>query len=128
MFLYLHLFPRNLLDTIFGETYRVLKTNGYIVALVPNILNPIHYGRARNLIYRKAFKETSHSLDFTRWQWQAILEATGFKEVVIKPISFDSPHTPMFLVKPTLLISNILERIPVIKEFAGTLLIIGQKI
>ena len=119
---HVHIYP------VLSEMNRVLKTNGYIVALVPNILNPIHYGRARNILYRKVFRETSHSLDFTRWQWSAILEATGFKEIVIKPISFDSPHIPMFLAKSAMYISNILENVPIVKEFAGTLLIIGQKI
>ena len=109
------------------EMYRILKSGGYLVAFVPNILNPIHYGRARNCLVRAVVKETSQSEDFTRWQWVRILSSLGYGEITVRPISFDSPHTPMFLAKTVIFISSILERMPIVREFAGSLMIIGRK-
>jgi ubiquinone/menaquinone biosynthesis C-methylase UbiE len=113
---------------VVAEMHRVLKVGGYMVAFVPNILNPIHYGRARNCLFRAMVRETSQSEDFTKWQWVRILRDSGYGEITVKPVSFDSPHTPMFLSRVVFYMSDILEKIPLIREFAGSLMIIARRI
>jgi len=104
------------------EIYRVLKHGGAFVGIVPNILNPIHYLRAKGF-----FNETSNSVDFNRWKWEHLLRDYGFIHVGIYPIEFTSPYVPESVAQYAMKVSSILERIPVIREFAGSLLIVAEK-
>lgn len=109
-------------NLVVPEIHRVLKPNGKLIALVPNILNPIHYLRAKGF-----FNETSISVDFNRWKWESLLHDWGFSDVSISPVEFTSPYVPERFAKEAMNISSILERIPLIREFAGSLLIVAQK-
>lgn len=114
-------------ELVLPEMYRILKKNGVFVAIVPNILNPIHYGRARVGLYRKIFHENSNSEDFTRWKWLEMMKNLGYRDIEITPIEFTSPYTPKSLTPIYFKASEILEKIPVLKEFAGSLIIAGRK-
>lgn len=109
-------------NIVIPEMRRVLKIDGKFIAIVPNILNPIHYSRAKRL-----FNETSHSVDFNRWQWKKLLTKYNFTDIRIYPVEFTSPYVPESLAKFSIKISSLLEKIPIIREFAGSLLIIAQK-
>jgi ubiquinone/menaquinone biosynthesis C-methylase UbiE len=109
------------------EIKRVLRNNGKLVALVPNILNPLHYARARVEMTRKLLKENSQSEDFTRWQWEKLLKRHGYTQVKVSPVEFTSPYVPVWLVGAAMKMSAVLEGIPVVREFAGTLLITARK-
>jgi ubiquinone/menaquinone biosynthesis C-methylase UbiE len=104
------------------EIYRVLKPKGKFVAIVPNILNPIHYFRAKGLL-----GETSHSIDFHRWKWRQLLSSYEFTDIHVYPVEFTSPYIPESLAKISIKASSLLEKIPIVKEFAGSLIIAAQK-
>jgi len=114
-------------NLVLPEMCRILKRGGYLGALVPNILNPLHYSRARVGLMRWILKENSQSDDFTRWQWVNLLERYGFKPICVKPIEFTSPYIPLRLMGISTKVGEMLERIPIAKEFAGTLLIVARK-
>jgi len=80
------------------EMYRILKSNGKFGAFVPNILNPLHYSRARVGFMRQILKENSESEDFNRWEWVEILNSYGFKDIKVIPIEFTSPYLPSHLI------------------------------
>lgn len=114
-------------DKVLTEMCRILKSKGKLVAIIPNILNPIHYGRARMEWLKKLVNETSSCEDFTRWQWVKILKHYGFEPIVIKPIEFVSPFIPDVLFNFSMKINQKMEIIPIIREFAGTLIIVAEK-
>ncbi|MDD4877341.1 MAG: class I SAM-dependent methyltransferase [Dehalococcoidales bacterium] len=115
-------------ELVLPEMYRILKPNGCLGAFVPNILNPLHYSRARVGFMRSILHENSQSEDFNRWQWEKILSRQGFNSIVVRPIEFTSPYLPLGILPLATKISEILERLPLIKEFAGSLLIVARKV
>jgi ubiquinone/menaquinone biosynthesis C-methylase UbiE len=114
-------------ELVLPEMHRILKKGGYFGAFVPNILNPLHYSRARVGFMRKILHENSQSEDFNRWKWVKLLESYGFKNIQVKPIEFTSPYFPVWLLPLATKTGEIMESLPVIKEFAGTLLIVARK-
>lgn len=112
---------------VLPEMYRILKVGGSFGAFVPNIVNLLHYSRARVGIMRKILKEDSQSIDFDRWEWQRLLPTYGFKDVRVIPIEFTSPYMPSALIPFGTRIGQLLEAIPVVREYAGTLMIVAKK-
>jgi len=109
------------------EMRRILKIGGKLIVLVPNILNPIHYARARVGIARWFLKETSNSEDFNRLGWNIFMSDLKFKNIITKPIEFTSPYTPERLMNISMWVGKVLESVPLVREFAGTLLIVATK-
>lgn len=112
---------------VLPEIHRVLRTGGRMSALVPNILNPLHYGRARSKIARAILKENSNSEDLTRWVWERALKKYGFPRSEIIPVEFTSSYVPTNLANLGITVSKVLEKIPVVRELAGTLIITAWK-
>lgn len=112
---------------VLPEMSRILKSGGYFGAIIPNILNPIHYGRSSVNIVRKILHENSDAKNFTRWKWDSILSMYNLKTVCIKPIEFTSPYIPTKLVPLCIKVSQVLEVIPIVREFAGTIIMVARK-
>jgi hypothetical protein len=55
------------------------------------------------------------------------MEDTGFKNVRIFPYDFLHPVTPKPLIGLVNSIGKIIEKIPVLKEIAGSVIIYGEK-
>jgi len=64
---------------------------------------------------------------FFRWPLRRLLEQTGFHDVQIDPFDFLHPKIPGFLVNPVSGFGRLLERVPLIGEFAGSLYIRAVK-
>lgn len=111
---------------VFKEIKRVLKPQGCIAFIEPNIYNPIAYLIFRSFVRKFASLDPNEDL-FTRKQIEKILISSGFKNVEIKPIDFILPVTPKWLLKINLLIDYILEKIPFLKQFSQSILIIAEK-
>jgi ubiquinone/menaquinone biosynthesis C-methylase UbiE len=109
-------------EIVLPEMYRVLKENGKLIFIVPNIMNPIHCARAKGFM-----NETSCSVDFNRWKWSQLLEEQGFTETKIYPVEFTSPYIPEKMARVSMKISHFLENIPIIRELAGSLLVVAKK-
>jgi len=109
------------------EINRVLKKNGKAIFTEPNMLNP-------QIILQKNIKPIGKILGdlpsetaFFRWQLTKIFLEAGFKKVSIKPFDFLHPWVPQFCIKGIEKIGLLLEKIPIIREIAGSLLIIAEK-
>ncbi|MEA1896918.1 MAG: class I SAM-dependent methyltransferase [Bacteroidota bacterium] len=109
------------------EIYRVLKIGGVVVFTEPNMVNP-QIWMERNIIFiRKLTNSSPDETAFTRWGLKKELINLGFKNVSIRPFDFLHPFTPSLLIPFISKIGNLVERIPLAKEIAGSLLICGSK-
>jgi len=109
------------------EIRRVLKPDGAIVFSEPNMLNP-QIAFERNIpAIRKMLGNSPSETAFFRWGLARMLKNAGFSEIDIKPFDFLHPLTPKAFIKTVERLGLIIEHIPLLKEFAGSLLISARK-
>jgi hypothetical protein len=60
---------------------------------------------------------------FVRWKLKSDLQRLGFQEVEIRPFDWLHPAVPARLIPLASAIGGGLERIPLIREFSGSLFI-----
>ena len=105
------------------ETFRVLKEGGTIYFTEPNMLNP-QIAIQKNFPWvKRTLGDSPDETAFFRWPLQRLLKQTGFRDVRIDPFDFLHPKTPGFLVNRMNGFGLVLEKVPVIPEFAGSLYI-----
>lgn len=113
--------------SVFDEIRRVLKKDGRIAFAEPNMLNP-QIALQKNIGFlKKVTGDTSDETAFFRWHMAKILKKEGFENIEIRPVEFLHPYTPDIFVSLMNDISNIFEKIPVIREIGGSLLISAAK-
>ncbi len=115
------------LDAALGEAYRVVRPGGRVVFAEPNAINPqlVLLFHVRGL--RERFGVSPDELAFSRWRAQRALARAGFTDVSVTPYDFLHPSTPPALIPTVTRLSLLLERVPLLREIAGSLLILGRK-
>jgi 2-polyprenyl-3-methyl-5-hydroxy-6-metoxy-1,4-benzoquinol methylase len=100
---------------------KLVATGGRIVFAEPNMLNP-QVWMERN--FRRWFPYVSQDeTAIVRWELRRQLERAGFTDVVITPFDWLHPATPAPLIGVVGGAGRILERLPGLREFAGSVLI-----
>lgn len=115
------------LDNALPEIKRVLKSGGKIAFTEPNMLNPQNLIVKNIKIIKKLVGESPDERAFFRWQICRLLRHKGFSDVVIKPFDFLHPITPGILVPLVNKLGMAIEKIPIINEITGSLMIKGVK-
>lgn len=105
------------------EIKRVLKPGGVIWFCEPNLLNPQIFLEKKIPFIKSFFQDSEDEKAFLRWGLSKEIKRFGFKEITIEPYEFLHPLIPSFFISTAL----FLERIILIKEFAGTILIVARK-
>lgn len=108
-------------------TLKKLRPGGRIVFSEPNMLNP-QIALQKNIPWlKRALGDSPDEIAFFRWRLAGLLRTLGYKNVRVENFDFLHPKLPDFvagfLEKPL----AWLERIPVVKEISGSLLIYGEK-
>ena len=99
----------------------LLKRGGRISFAEPNMLNPQVY-LERKFHYLKVFDYISpDEIAFVRWKLAAKLREAGFDDISIEPFDWLHPFTPAALISTIRSIGNLLEAIPGVREFSGSL-------
>ena len=111
------------LDTCLPEIARVLRNERRVAFVEPNMLNPACFITKRIGFVKTKLAECQESTAFFSGQLKKVFEQYGFADIVTKPIEFVHPRTPPRLVPLSHKISSLLERMPIIKEVAGSLFI-----
>ena len=111
------------------EISRVLKEGGIFLFSEPNMMNPqlALQKNIRPIKRRSILGETEGETAFFKWQMKNLLKTMSFKEISIMPFDFLHPWTPKLLIPFVEKLGFCLEKIPLLKEIAGSLLIRAVK-
>lgn len=113
------------LDIVCKEVRRVLKIGGVIWFCEPNVLNPQIIIEKNIPIVKSFFQDSSTETAFLRWSLKKSLERNGFGNVLVSPYEFLHPLLPRFGLNVLVGLCILLEKVPGVREFAGTLQIKG---
>lgn len=134
-------FPDASFDAVFGssilhhldmkkslrEIYRVLKPGGNIVFAEPNMLNPQIFIQKNVPFIKKWLGDSPDETAIVRWKMKRDLLETGFKNAEVFPYDFLHPATPLFMMNAVQFIGKVIEKTPVLKEIAGSVIIYAKK-
>lgn len=114
-------------DQSLAEIFRVLKRGGRMVFAEPNMLNPQIFIQKNIPFIKKLAGDSPDETAIVRFTFASRMKRIGFKNVTIFPYDFLHPAIPAVLVPLTERIGNFIERIPVVKEIAGSVILCGTK-
>lgn len=110
-----------------SECFRVLKPGGRIWFSEPNMMNPQIAIQKNVPFIKKWLEDTPEETAFFRWRIAGHVRAAGFIDIRVRPFDFLHPslHGPLTGVFDV--IGRVVERIPLLKEIAGSLVIQARK-
>ena len=120
-----HLYHR--LDDALVNMKRLLKTGGRIVFLEPNIYNPYVYLIFTYPLLRRRAHLEPDEMAFSRCFVTSKLRRAGYQNIRVEFRDFLLPGIPSFLIRPSLLLGSVLERIPAVNCMAQSIFISAEK-
>lgn len=106
---------------------RVLKPGGCVAFSEPNMLNP-QIAIQKNIPFiKKMMGDSPDETAFLKLRLRGILKKNGFTGVSVEPFDFLHPLMPGFSVKFIDALGKVLEKVPLVREFAGSLFIYAKK-
>ncbi|MCC6384376.1 MAG: class I SAM-dependent methyltransferase [Bacteroidia bacterium] len=109
------------------EIRRVLKPGGRMVFAEPNMLNPQIFIQKNIPFIKKWLGDSPDETAIIRWQFKKLLKETGFNNIHIFPYDFLHPATPPLMIGFINSIGKTIERIPGLREIAGSVIIYAEK-
>jgi len=104
-----------------------LKPGGFIIFSEPNMMNP-QIAITKNIpIVKKLMNDSPDETAFFRWRISGLLKKVGFRDVQVENFDFLHPYLPDVFVNTFKKILILFEKIPIIKEFSGSILIVAKK-
>jgi SAM-dependent methyltransferase len=118
-----HLDVEPALDSI----YSLLKPGGSIAFGEPNMLNPQVMAQKNIAWLKERMGDSPDETAFFRWELDFLLRQRGFEEIEILPLDWLHPFTHRSFIRLTQKMGNLLEKVPLIKEAAGSLYIRARR-
>jgi 2-polyprenyl-3-methyl-5-hydroxy-6-metoxy-1,4-benzoquinol methylase len=103
--------------------FTLLKPGGILFFAEPNMLNPLIIVLKNVKWIKRRFGDSPNETAFFRWSFLRLLLETGFEQPVVAPYDWLHPATPKGMIGAVRAAGEILEKTPLLKEFAGSLLI-----
>jgi SAM-dependent methyltransferase len=115
------------IERALGELYRVLRPSGVIRFTEPNMLNPQIAIQKNIPAIKRRLGDSPDETAFFRWKLARRLTRAGFHNVRIEPFDFLHPRLPPALIPTIQALGDLLEKLPLVAEIAGSLFITAQK-
>lgn len=115
------------LDEDLAGMMRLLKDGGKIIFLEPNYFNPYVYLIFSYPSLRKLANLEPDEMTFSKKFITEKLARAGFANIQTDYKDFLIPGVPEFLIRPSIVIGDILEKIPMIKNISQSLFIRAEK-
>ncbi|NNC86158.1 MAG: methyltransferase domain-containing protein [Bacteroidia bacterium] len=109
------------------ELFRVLKPGGRFVFAEPNMINPQIFVQKNIPFIKKMLGDSPDETAIVRWKFKNMMNKIGYKNVNIFPYDFLHPITPKPMIGLVNGVGKAIEKIPVLKEIAGSVVIFGTK-
>jgi 2-polyprenyl-3-methyl-5-hydroxy-6-metoxy-1,4-benzoquinol methylase len=106
--------------------FSVLKPGGHLAFAEPNMLNPQIFAE-RTFLRSRLSQVSPDETAFVRWRLSGQLARVGFTDIRIRPYDWLHPAAPPALIGAISAIGRVFERVPLLREFAGSLIISAQK-
>jgi 2-polyprenyl-3-methyl-5-hydroxy-6-metoxy-1,4-benzoquinol methylase len=114
------------LDAALSKCRELLKPGGRMSFAEPNLLNPQVFAE-RTFLRKRLGYVSQDETAFVRWQLARKLKAFGFEQIKIIPFDWLHPAVPSTLIAAVQAAGKLLEKIPAMREFSGSLLISCRK-
>jgi len=105
----------------------LLKDNGKLIFLEPNIYNPYCYLIFNYPIFRKMANLEPSEMAFSKKFIERKLKRSGFKDIQIEYKDFLIPGTPENLIKPVIILGEIAEGVPLLRRISQSIFITATK-
>ncbi len=109
------------------ELRRVARPGGRVVFTEPNMMNPQIVLQKNVPAIGRAVGDIPGETAFVRWPMRRLLDRLGFTDLLVEPFDFLHPLLPAFCVDAVDGFTRLLERVPLLREIAGSLLIVCRK-
>jgi len=115
------------MDPAFKEIGRTLKKGGVIAFCEPNMVNP-QLALQKNIPFiKRLMGDTPDETAFFRWRLKKFLKDRGFTDISVEPFDFLHPWVPKKMIGVVDRFGRFLERVPGLREIAGSLQIFARK-
>jgi 2-polyprenyl-3-methyl-5-hydroxy-6-metoxy-1,4-benzoquinol methylase len=105
----------------------LLKPGGVIAFAEPNMLNPQVMLQKNIPWIKKRMGDTPDETAFFHRQIQSLLQHVGFEKIKVSPLDWLHPATPASTINIVQRLELGLEKIPVLREFSGSLYISARR-
>jgi len=108
-----------------SKMFSLLRPGGSLAFAEPNMLNPQVFAERK---FRRWFPRISaDETAFVRTRLRRVLRESGFENIRIVPFDWLHPATPQGWLPLVQGLGRALERIPVVREFSGSLLMSARR-
>lgn len=109
------------------KIFELLKPGGWMCFTEPNMLNPQIMIQKNIPWIKERMNDSPDETAFFRWPLQSMLEKIGFTAVHITPFDWLHPYTPERMINSVAITGLWLEKVPILREIAGSLYIRAQR-
>jgi SAM-dependent methyltransferase len=109
------------------EVWRVLKPGGKCAFSEPNMANPQILIQKNVPFVKRRLGDSPDETAFFQGQLSRLFTGAGFAGVVVRPFDFLHPLTPVRYLQAAQRAAEFLERVPLLRGMAGSLIVGAQR-
>jgi SAM-dependent methyltransferase len=115
------------IENALSKVFDLLEPGGVMCFAEPNMLNPQIFLQKNIPWLKKKLGDSPDETAFMRWQLKNLLKIKKFEDISIIPFDWLHPATPPLLINSIIKLGSVLEKFPIVREFAGSLIIYAKR-